>query len=184
MKKHAANLITSIRVFLSPILFIFGDLSGAFFAIYLTCAVSDLLDGPVARMTKSTGITGSILDTVGDTLMYTGMMKVVLSNYGIPVWSIVWLAVALALHIISALIAAHRFGVFYFTHTFSSKLMGGMFFLTPFLFFNGLKRLHMLLISLIATFSAVEAIILQRRMKIADSDVRSACALRQAQQVE
>lgn len=110
--------------------------------------------------------------------MYTGMMKVVLSNYGIPLWSVVWLAVALTLHILSALLAARRFGVF-FMHTFSSKLMGGMFFLTPFMFFNGLKWLHMLLISLIATYSAVEAIIVQGRTKIADSDVRSAYALRQ-----
>lgn len=181
MKKHAANLITSVRVLLSPILFFFGDLTGAFFAIYMTCAFSDLLDGPIARMTKSTGIAGSILDTVGDTLMYTGMMKVVLSNYGIPVWSIVWIAAALALHIISALIAARRFGVFYFTHTLSSKLLGGMLFLTPFMFFNGMKRLHMLVISLIATYSAVEAIVVQVRTKIADSDVRSVYALRQAQ---
>lgn len=181
MKKHAANLITSVRVLLSPILFFFGEFNAPFFAIYMTCALSDLLDGPIARMTKSTGIAGSILDSVGDTLMYTGMMKVVLSNYGIPVWSVVWLAVALMLHIISALIAARRFGVFYFTHTFSSKLMGGVFFLTPFMFSRGLKRLHMLLISLIATYSAVEAIIVQGRTKMADSDVRSVCALRQAQ---
>lgn len=112
MKKHAANLISSVRVLLSPILFFFGELNALFFAVYMTCALSDLLDGPIARMTKNTGIAGSILDSVGDTLMYTGMMKVVLSNYGIPVWSIVWLAVALMLHIISALIAARRFGVF------------------------------------------------------------------------
>ena len=111
--------------------------------------------------------------------MYIGMMKEELSNYGIPLWSVVWLAVALTLHILSALIAARRFGVFYFTHTFSSKLMGGIFLLTPFMFSNGLKRLHMLLISLIATYSAVEAIIVQGRTKIADSDVRSAYALRQ-----
>lgn len=184
MKKHAANLITSVRVLLAPLLFFLSEITGLFFAIYLTCAVSDLLDGPVARMTKSTGITGSILDTVGDTLMYTGMMKVVLSNYGIPVWSVVWLAAALALHFISALIAAHRFGVFYFAHTISSKIMGGMFFLTPFMFCYGLIRLHMLLISMVATYSAVEAIIVQRRMKIADSDVRSAYSLRQSLHVE
>lgn len=183
MKKYAANLITSVRVFLSPLLFFFGDLTGSFFAIYLTCAFSDLLDGPVARMTKSTGITGSILDSVGDTLMYTGMMKVVLCNYGIPVWSIVWLVIALALHVVSALIAARRFGVFYFTHSISSKLMGGMFFLTPFMFFHGLNRLHMLLISLVATYSAVEAIVLQGRIKVADSDVPSVYALGQAPKV-
>ena len=183
MKKLAANLITSVRIFLSPFLFVFGDLSGTFFAVYLTCALSDLLDGPIARMTKSTGIIGSILDTIGDTLMYLGMMKVVLSNYGIPVWAIVWLIAALTLHIISALIAARRFGIFYFAHTISSKLMGGMFFLTPFLFFLGLNWLHMLLISLIAMCSAIEAIIVQTQTKTADCDVQSVRALRHAQQI-
>lgn len=184
MKKHAANMITSVRVLLAPSLFFHRDLTGSFFVIYLICAVSDLLDGPVARMTKSTGIAGSILDTIGDALMYTGMMKVVLSTYGIPVWSIFWFAVALVLQIISALIAVRRFGRFYFVHTISSKIMGGMLFLTPFMFSHGLKRLHMLMMSLGVTYSAVEAIIVQCRTKIADSDVRSVYSLLQAPQGE
>ena len=184
MKKHAANLITSVRILLSPALFFLRGLTGSFFVIYLICAASDLLDGPIARMTKSTGLTGSMLDSIGDTLMYTGMMKVVLGAYGIPGWALVWLVAALVLHVVSALIALQRFGTFYFSHTVSGKLLGGAFFLTPFAFFHGLSALHVLLVCLIATYSAVEAIIVQAKTEHADSDVRSARALRQAQQDE
>lgn len=182
MKKHAANMITSARILLSPALFLFRGLTSSFFVIYLICAASDLFDGPVARMTKSTGLTGSILDSIGDTLMYTGMMKVALTAYGIPDWALISLVAALALHVISALIAAHKFGTFYFTHTVAGKIMGGAFFLTPFALCFGLRSLHMFVICLIATYSAVEAIIIQANMKYADSDVRSVSELRQFQQ--
>ncbi len=181
MKKHAANMITSVRILLSPALFFFRGLTDSFFVIYLICAASDLLDGPVARMTKSTGFAGAMLDSIGDTLMYTGMLKVVLTGYGIPDWALVTLVAALALHVISAFIASHRFGSFYFAHTISSKLMGGAFFLTPFAFCLGLRSQHMFVICLVATYSAIEAIIVQTKMVRADSDVRSVGALRQIQ---
>lgn len=100
MKKHLANIITSVRIILSPLLFLSNELTGLFITVYLICATSDLLDGPIARRTNSTDTTGAILDTTGDFLMYTGMMKVMIVSRKIPLWSVKWLVATLIVHII------------------------------------------------------------------------------------
>ena len=66
MKKHIANIITGSRIVFSfPLLFI--PLSSAwFYMFYLLCGFSDMIDGTVARKTKSVSEFGARLDTVSD----------------------------------------------------------------------------------------------------------------------
>ena len=71
MKKHIANIITGSRIVLSlPLLFI--PLTSAwFYAFYLLCGLSDIIDGTVARRTKSASEFGARLDTVSDFVFMT-----------------------------------------------------------------------------------------------------------------
>jgi CDP-diacylglycerol--glycerol-3-phosphate 3-phosphatidyltransferase len=66
MKKHIANIITGSRIVLSlPLLFL--PLSSAwFYALYLLCGFTDMIDGTVARRTNSASEFGARLDTVSD----------------------------------------------------------------------------------------------------------------------
>ena len=66
MKKHVANIITASRIVFSlPLLFI--SLSSAwFYALYLLCGLSDMIDGTVARKTNSAREFGARLDTLSD----------------------------------------------------------------------------------------------------------------------
>ena len=66
MKKHIANIITGSRIAFSlPLLFI--PLSSAWFAIlYLVCGLTDMVDGTIARKTRSVSKFGARLDTVAD----------------------------------------------------------------------------------------------------------------------
>ncbi len=173
MKKHLANIITSVRIVLSPLLFLSVDLNSTFITVYLICAASDLFDGPVARKTNSTGIVGSVLDTTGDFLMYAGMMKVMIVSKRMPLWSVVWLASTLVVHCISAMIAVFRFGKLYFTHSASSKVLGGMMFLVPFAFIIGIGPVYMALTSTVSTFSSIEAVVIQLRTDEPDANIWS-----------
>lgn len=173
MKKHLANIITSVRIILSPLLFLSNELTGLFITVYLICAASDLLDGPIARRTNSTDTTGAILDTTGDILMYTGMMKVMIVSRKIPLWSVKWFAATLIVHIISMVIALFRFGKMYFIHSASGKALGVAVFLIPFAFTIGTGSVHMALTCAVSTYSSIEAVVIQIRTNIPDADIWS-----------
>ena len=53
MKKHIANIITGSRMVLSLPLLLIPLTSAWFYALYLICGLSDMIDGSVARRTKS-----------------------------------------------------------------------------------------------------------------------------------
>lgn len=68
MKKHIANVITGSRaIFSLPLVFI--PLSSVwFYALYLFCGLTDMIDGTVARKTGSISTFGEKLDTVSGEL--------------------------------------------------------------------------------------------------------------------
>ena len=53
MKKHIANIITGSRVVLSMPLLLIPLTSAWFYALYLLCGLSDMVDGTVSRRTNS-----------------------------------------------------------------------------------------------------------------------------------
>ena len=69
LKNKVANIITGSRIVLSlPLLFI--PLSSVwFYALYLLCGLSDMIDGTVARRTSSASEFGARLDTVTGLLL-------------------------------------------------------------------------------------------------------------------
>ena len=81
MKKHIANVITGSRaVFSLPLLLI--SLSSAwFYALYFFCALTDMIDGTVARKMGAAGKFGAGLDTASDFIfMLVCCVKIANSN--------------------------------------------------------------------------------------------------------
>lgn len=66
MGKSIANIITSLRIIFSIIMMFFPVFSPQFYIIYLFCRFSDMIDGMVARRTKSNSGFGAVLDTIAD----------------------------------------------------------------------------------------------------------------------
>ena len=85
MKKHIANIITGSRIVLSlPLLFI--PLSSAwFYALYLLCGLSDMIDGTVARRTSSASEFGARLDMVSDFVFMSVALIKFVPHFHIPV---------------------------------------------------------------------------------------------------
>ena len=93
MKKHIANIITGSRIIFSlPLLFI--PLSSAwFYALYLLCGFTDMIDGTVARKTKSASEFGARLDTVSDFVFMTVALIKFVPYLRISVWLWIWIGV-------------------------------------------------------------------------------------------
>ena len=51
MKTHIANIITGIRILGSILLAFVPVFSAVFYTVYLTCGLSDMADGMIARKT-------------------------------------------------------------------------------------------------------------------------------------
>ena len=66
MKKYIANIVTGSRIAFSlPLLFIPLS-SGWFYALYIFCGLTDMIDGTIARKTGAVSNFGSRLDTIAD----------------------------------------------------------------------------------------------------------------------
>ena len=61
-----ANFLTILRIVFSPLLLILNPLSLSFDTLYILLGLTDILDGFIARKTKTTSKLGSILDSIGD----------------------------------------------------------------------------------------------------------------------
>ena len=91
MKKHIANIITGSRIVLSLPLLLIPLTSAWFYALYLLCGFSDMVDGTVARMTNSVSEFGARLDTISDFVFMTVALIKFVPHFHIPVWLWIWI---------------------------------------------------------------------------------------------
>ena len=117
-------------MFCLPLLFL--PLSSAwFYVLYLLCGFSDMVDGTVARRTKSASEFGARLDTVSDFVFMVVCAIKILPISHIPVWLWVWIAlIALAkiLNIALVFIAKKKL---ISVHSVLNKITGFALFLLP-----------------------------------------------------
>ena len=131
MKKHIANIITGSRIVCSlPLLFI--PLASAwFYVLYLLCGLSDMIDGTVARRTKSTSEFGAKLDTVSDfVFMIVALVKFV-PYLHIPVWLWIWIGVIAMMKLGNAAWGFVRTKKLISPHTVLNKITGLLLFILP-----------------------------------------------------
>ena len=92
MKKNIANAITGIRILGSILLAFVPVFSVPFYAVYLTCGLSDMVDGTIARRTNSSSSLGAKLDTVADFLFAAVSLAKLLPYIPVPGWLLQWIA--------------------------------------------------------------------------------------------
>ena len=131
MKKHIANIITGSRIVLSlPLLFI--PLSSVwFYALYLLCGLSDMVDGTVARRTKSASEFGAKLDTVSDFVFMTVALIKFLPHFHIPLWLWIWIGIIAMFKLGNAAWGFVRTKKLISPHTVLNKVTGLLLFLLP-----------------------------------------------------
>ena len=151
-----ANIITCVRIICGIALLFCPVFSPAFYALYVTAGVSDMLDGTVARKTGSVSEFGSKLDTAADFVMVVVCLIKLIPAVRFPRWLIIWIiviAVIKAVNLISGYIMRKEIVVL---HTVMNKVTGILLFALPLtLAFIDLKYSGAA-VSAVATFAAIQ----------------------------
>ena len=154
--KAPANSITIIRILCSVALLFCPVFSPAFYALYLTAGVSDMVDGWVARRTHTASELGAKLDTMADIVFVIVCLVKLLPILDIPVWLYIWIGVIALIkiiNIISGFVVQKRFVA---VHSTMNKVTGLLLFILPLtITFIDLKYTASV-VCFFATFAAIQ----------------------------
>ena len=131
MKKQIANIITGSRIVFCLTLLVLPLSSTWFYALYLLCGISDMIDGTVARKTKSASDFGAKLDTVSDLVFMVVAFIRFVPHLNIPTWLWIWIGIIATIKLGGAVLGFVRTGKIAFPHTVLNKATGFLLFLLP-----------------------------------------------------
>ena len=131
MKKYIANIITASRIVFSLPLLLIPLSSAWFYAFYLLCGFSDMVDGTVARKTNSASEFGARLDTVSDFVFLSVALIKFVPHLHIPVWLWIWIGVIAMMKLGNATWGFVRTKKLISPHTLLNKITGLLLFLLP-----------------------------------------------------
>lgn len=131
-KLTIANALSVLRIVLGVALLALQALSPSFLALYAIAGLTDMLDGFVARRTKTESDFGAKLDSIADLALVVVCLAKVLAVVSVPPWLWAWIlaiAIVKVTTVISGLVMAKRLVLL---HTTANRLAGIACFLVPF----------------------------------------------------
>ena len=131
-KLTMANALSTMRVILSVALLAPQALSPAFLALYAAASLTDMLDGFVARRTKTESEFGAKLDSAADLALAVVCLAKILPAVAVPAWLWAWVAAIAAVraaNVAGGLVLGKRLVML---HTTANKAAGLVAFLVPF----------------------------------------------------
>ena len=154
--KHLPNFITSFR-FLGALGLLFFDVeSVAFWVIYFACGLSDMADGFLARKLHCESKTGAMMDSLADLAFVVSSCIKLIPVLALPNWLWFWGAVIVIIKVINQISAIVMYKKCLFPHTIANKAAGLLLFVgVPLtLFLESIAP--MVIITVVATFAAVQ----------------------------
>ena len=131
MKKHIANIVTSIRILSSVCMLCSCVFSPLFYGTYLLCGFTDMIDGTIARKTNAVTSFGGHLDSIADLIFLTAASIKILPAIYLPNW--LWFSI-LAVFVMKIAAVIWRYILvrqLILKHTLMNKLTGFLLFLLP-----------------------------------------------------
>ena len=151
-----ANLVTGLRILVSAALLFCPVFSPFFYALYLIAGLSDMVDGIIARKTKSVSEFGSRFDGVADFVFMTVCLIKILPVMDIPIWLCVWTAMIALIKIINIISGVAKQKKLVAAHTTMNKVTGMLLFMFP-LTLSIVPLIHAgIPICSVATFAAIQ----------------------------
>ena len=151
-----ANLITLARIALAAALLFCRPFSGSFYAILIAAGLTDVIDGEIARRTKTESDFGSKIDTLADFTLFLACAIDLIPVVSVPVWVYIWAGAVAAIRIANAVSGLVMRKKLIFLHTVMNKVAGCLIFFLPFtLSFLALKYTAPAVCA-VATFAAVQ----------------------------
>ncbi len=131
---YLPNLFTALRMLCAMALFALSPTSGAFWALYLFCGVSDALDGFLARKLQASSLFGAAFDSVADLVFLLVCLWIFVPRISWEIWMVVWLTAIFLLRLAAFCIGLARWKAPLLCHTYSNKLAGAGLFFFPLIF--------------------------------------------------
>lgn len=158
--KTIPNQLSMLRIVLSLFLFVLPSLGPVFWMLYIVCGVTDILDGYIARRTKSSSKLGAMLDSVADMVLMSVIIVVVLASQQIAkeVW--IWMAGIAFIRLVSLWVVYRKHRTFAVLHTYANKATGGLLFCIPLLYHFVDFRVLEWTICIVASLAAIEELIM------------------------
>ncbi len=171
--KAIPNCISFYRILFSLILFVVKPLSIAFYAIYIVCGLSDIMDGFIARRAGVTSRLGAKLDTIADLIM-AGVLLIVLYPIIHPTADIVlWIISIGMIRLASMVVVLMKYKVFAILHTYGNKITGIILFILPILLLHIPVTALLYIICVVASLSAIEELMIHLTSCELEVDKRS-----------
>lgn len=171
--KYIPNIISLGRIIILLTLFFTYHKPVLFLILYFICGFSDILDGYIARKTKTESELGARLDSIADILLFTVITVFIIQWMGNEILIYLPLIVITALiRCANIAIAAYKYHSFAPLHTWGNKLTGFLLFITP-LFIIYQLSVVLWIVCIIAVLSAVEECVIHLTSPEVDVNRRS-----------
>ena len=170
-----ANGITFARIVMVLALLFVEPLSMVFYGIYLSCGISDVLDGYIARKSCTASRLGGKLDSAADLLM-TLVVGVLLFPYLMPVLQheiVVWIVVIGIIRLLSLLVVQVKYKTFEILHTYGNKATGFLVFALPFFLPSCHATVFAYIVCGVASLSAIEEFIIHLSSRSLQTEKKS-----------
>ena len=151
-----ATIVTSLRIVCSIALLLFPVFSRAFYALYLTAGLSDMVDGWIARRTHTASELGAKLDTIADIVFVIVCLVKLLPVLDIPVWLYVWIGVIALIKIINIISGFIVQKQFVSVHSTINKVTGLLLFVLPLTITFLDPNYSAAVVCILATFAAIQ----------------------------
>lgn len=159
-KIHFANAITASRILFAAAILPVRLFSVPFYVLYLLGAVTDMVDGAVARALGEQSPFGAKLDTVANLVFFFAAFVKTVAAAAIPFWLWIWAGLIAGIklvNLISGFVVCRRFVA---VHSVMNKIAGALLFLLPFALGFELPQQALAVFSAIvctaATFAAIQ----------------------------
>ena len=122
--KYAASLISAGRIAGALLLLLAAPLSASFYILYNLCCASDIIDGYIARKTKTTSRLGEVLDSAADLVLITVVLIIFIPLITLEPWMLCWIGAIAAVRFLSLGIGFAKYRAFAYLHTYANKFTG------------------------------------------------------------
>lgn len=156
MSSKMANIITSSRILISIALLFFPVFSPAFYALYLSAGITDMIDGTVARKTGTVSEFGVRLDSIADIVFVVVCLIKLIPVINIPVWLYSWIGIIALIRIINIISGLIMQKKIVMLHTIMNKVTGFLLFLLPLTLRLVEIKYTAIPVCAVATFAAVQ----------------------------
>ena len=151
-----ANIITFVRLLCSIAILFCPVFSVAFYSLYITAGLTDMIDGRVARKTNTVSEFGAKLDTVADFVFVVVCLVKLLPIMDFPSWLYIWIGVIAlikTINIVSGYVIQKQFVTI---HSLMNKVTGLLLFILPLTLSFINLRYSAVVVCLVATFAAIQ----------------------------